>query len=132
MNLKNTKEKTVGPLMSSELGVMRSESGKKIIPAKAQRRQGDGPTPASRTDVRDLRKISPVGRNDKAFPFASLAGGRRFRRSVFSHKARRGTPRPENLFVNFCFSRFLKLSAFAPYREKKPSFSKNRNSNADY
>ncbi len=33
--------------------------------AKTPRTQSDGPSPSTRTNVRDLRKIFPLGRNDQ-------------------------------------------------------------------
>ncbi len=38
----------------------------------ALRRKGDGPGSSSRENSRDLRKISPVGRNDKDSPPSEL------------------------------------------------------------
>ena len=40
--------------------------------AKTPRTQSDGPSPSTRTNVRDLRKISPLGRNDQ-LPLAAFA-----------------------------------------------------------
>jgi len=44
------------------------EIGKTMSPAKAPRRQGSGRGPSSRANARDLRRISPFGRNDNARP----------------------------------------------------------------
>ena len=39
-------------------------TGKEMTPAKAQRRKVTGQSPSSRANARDLREISPFGRND--------------------------------------------------------------------
>jgi hypothetical protein len=43
-----------------------------IYLAKTPRAPSDGQCPSSRVDTRDLRKISPFGRNDISFPLRAL------------------------------------------------------------
>src|SRR6266542_2240509 len=47
-------------------------TARKFSRAKTPRRKVTGQAPSSRTNVRDLKKISPFGRNDKAPPWRAL------------------------------------------------------------
>jgi len=48
-------------------------TGKEMTPAKAQRRKVTGQSPSSRADASDLRKISPLGRNDNDSDLCAFA-----------------------------------------------------------
>jgi hypothetical protein len=58
-------------MVDSNFSTVEQNHFKKIYRAKTPR-QSDGQSPSSRANARDLKKISPVGRNDTLASFASL------------------------------------------------------------